>query len=108
MATTITDKRLYTCKDVEMMVTIKTISENFKRYILELAAVRTNWTPEYAEGLITRIDGILHTHLGIDSKKDFRSATTVAESMQFPARRDISYFKTQIEDDFKKDPTKRD
>jgi hypothetical protein len=28
--------------------------------------------------------------------------------MQFPAKRDISYFKTQIDDDFKKDVSRRD
>ena len=97
----------YKCKDVDMMVTIKTIAETFRRYNSELSPVRTDWTSEYADSLNTRIDNALRTHLGIDSKKDLRSATKIVESLQFPAKRDLSFFKIQIEDDFKKDPTKR-
>jgi hypothetical protein len=100
--------RNYTCKDVDMLMASNTIAESFKTNILELAATRTDWNEQYATNLISRIDDAMHTHLGIDVKKDLRSATSTLVSLQFPAKRDISYFKTQIDDDFKKDASKRD
>jgi len=99
--------RSYHTPDVHMLVASKTIAENFKRLILELGSVRTDWTSQYAESLITRIEDALNTNLGIDSKKDLRSATTIVASLQLPAKRDISFFKIQIDEDFKKDPTKK-
>ena len=99
--------RSYHTPDVHMLVASKTIAENFKRLILELGSVRTDWTSQYAESLITRINDALHSNLGIDSKKDLRSATTIVASLQLPAKRDISFFKIQIDEDFKKDPTKK-
>ena len=100
--------RNYSCKDVEMLMASKTIAESFKNNISELATTRTDWNEQYATGLISRITEAMHTHLGIDAKKDLRSATTAVVSLQFPAKRDISYFKTQIDDDFKKDTPRRD
>ena len=100
--------RNYNCKDVDMLMASKTIAETFKTNISELATTRTDWTEQYATDLILRIDNAIHTHLGIDVKKDLRSATTALVSLQFPARRDISYFKTQIDDDFKKNAPRRD
>ena len=100
--------RNYNCKDVDMLMASKTIAETFKTNISELATTRTDWTEQYATDLILRIDNAIHTHLGIDVKKDLRSATTALVSLQFPARRYISYFKTQIDDDFKKNAPRRD
>ena len=100
--------RNYNCKDVDMLMASKTIAETFKTNISELATTRTDWTEQYATDLILRIDNAIHTHLGIDVKKDLRSATTALVSLQFPAKRDISYFKTQIDDDFKKNAPRRD
>jgi hypothetical protein len=100
--------RNYSCKDVDMLMASKTIAESFNTNISDLATTRTDWTNQYATGLISRIEDAMHTHLGIDAKKDLRSATTALVSLQFPAKRDISYFKTQIDDDFKKDAPRRD
>src|SRR3989304_6809525 len=100
--------RNYSCKDVDMLMASKTIAESFKTNISELSTTRTDWTEQYATGLITRIDNSIETHLGIDAKKDLRNATTTLASIQVPAKRDVSYFKTQIDEDFKKETTKRD
>jgi len=100
--------RTYSCKDVDMLMASKTIAESFKTNISELSTTRTDWTEQYATGLITRIDNSIETHLGIDAKKDLRNATTTLASIQVPAKRDVSYFKTQIDEDFKKETTKRD
>jgi len=100
--------RNYSCKDVDMLMASKTIAESFKTNISELSTTRTDWTEQYATDLITRIDNAIETHLGIDAKKDLRNATATLASIQVPAKRDVSYFKTQIDEDFKKETSKRD
>ncbi|MBN2612914.1 MAG: hypothetical protein JXB00_15265 [Bacteroidales bacterium] len=100
--------RNYSCKDVDMLMASKTIAENFWANISELSATRTDWSEQYANDLITRIDNAIETHLGIDAKKDLRNATVTLASIQVPARRDVSYFKTQVDEDFKKETSKRD
>jgi hypothetical protein len=99
--------RNYSCKDVDMLMASKTIAESFKTNISELSTTRTDWTEPYATGLITRIDHSIETYLGIDAKKDLRSATAILASIQVPAKRDVSFFKTQIDEDFKKETSKK-
>ncbi|MBN2612765.1 MAG: hypothetical protein JXB00_14510 [Bacteroidales bacterium] len=53
-----------------------------------------------------RIDQAIETHLGIDAKKELRDATAALASIQAPARRDVSFLKTQIDEDFKKETSK--
>jgi len=100
--------RNYSCKDVDMLMASKTIAESFRTNISELSTTRTDWTEQYATDLITKIDNAIETHLGIDAKKDLRNATATLSSIQVPAKRDVSYFKTQIDEDFKKETSKRD
>jgi hypothetical protein len=98
-------KRNYNCKDVDMLMTSKTVAGSFKANISELSAVRTDWTENYATGLETRIDNTIENDLGVDVKKDLRNASAALAAIQVPARRDLSFFKTQIDDDFKNDPS---
>ncbi len=100
--------RNYSCKDVYMLLTSKTIAGNFKSNISELAAVRNDWTEEYATNLVLRIDQTIETHLGIDAKKELRDATSGLSSIQISAKRDLSFFKTQIDEDFKAEPATHD
>jgi hypothetical protein len=100
--------RNYSCKDVDMLMASKTIAGSFRAHIAELSAIRSDWTEEYADGLTTRIDNGITNFLGIDSKKDLRGASAILASIQAPARRDVSFFKIQVMDDFKKDAARRD
>ena len=100
--------RNYNCSDVDMTMTSKTVAESFKAYISELSGVRTDWTESYANSLITRIDNAIDKYLGVDAKKALREATASLTAIQVPAKRDVSFFKTQIDDDFKKEPARRD
>jgi len=99
--------RNYNYKDVDMLMASKTIAESFKTNLSELSATRTDWTEQYAIELISRIDDAIENNLGVDAKKYLRNATTILTSIQVPAKRDVSYFKTQIDDDFKKESSKR-
>lgn len=100
--------RNYTCKDVDMLVASKTIAESFRNNIGELSATRTTWTAQYANELVGRIDAAISGSLGIDAKKDLRGATATLTSVEIPAKRDVAYFKLQVAEDFKKDPTRKD
>jgi hypothetical protein len=99
--------RNYSYKDVDMLMASKTIAESFRANIAELSATRTVWTEQYANDLIARIDTGIGNCLGVDAKKDLRGATAALVTIQAPARRDIAFLKTQIDEDFKKDPTRR-
>ena len=100
--------RNYSYKDVDMLTGSRIVAVNFKSNISELSTVRSNWTEEYATGLVLRIDQTIESHLGIDAKKDLRDATSGLSSIQVAAKRDLSFFKTQIDDDFKTQPATRD
>jgi hypothetical protein len=101
-------KRNYSYKDVDMLTGLKIVAGNFISCIGELSAVRSDWTEQYAIDLAARINQTIETHLGIDAKKDLRGATSGVSSIQASARRDLSFFKTQIDDDFKSEPATRD
>ncbi|HBH50123.1 MAG TPA: hypothetical protein DDX98_15870 [Bacteroidales bacterium] len=99
--------RNYNYKDVDMLMASKTIAESFKANISELSTTRTDWTEQYADELIGRIDSAIENNLGVDVKKVLRDATASLVAIQIPAKRDLSYFKTQVDDDFKKDSSKK-
>jgi len=99
--------RNYSHKDVDMLMASKTVMESFKTNLSELSTVRTNWTEEYANKLSTKIDDAIDNYLGVDSKKELRDATEKVLSIQMPAKRDLSFIKTQIEVDFVKDSKKK-
>jgi len=99
--------RNYNYKDVDMTMASKTIVERFKEHLSELSNVRTNWTPDYADTLSTKIDQAMDEYLGIDPKLALREATEKVISIQMPAKRDLSFFKSQIEVDFAKDSKKK-
>lgn len=88
--------RTYSYKDVDMLMASKTIAESFKANLSELSTTRTDWTEQYANTLVTKIDDAIENHLGVDAKKDLRDASASLASIQVPAKRDVSYFKTQV------------
>jgi hypothetical protein len=47
-----TKNRNYNFKDVDMLMTSKTIAENFKPNISELSATRSDWTEKFVDDLI--------------------------------------------------------
>jgi hypothetical protein len=99
--------RNYNCPDVDMLMASKTIAESLKANISELSTTRSDWTEQYATDLGTRIDNAIENNLGVDAKKGLRNATTALHAIQAPAMRDLSFFKTQIDDDFKKEPSQK-
>ena len=93
-------ERNYNCKDVDMLLACKTISESLKANIAELSLARTTWNIDYVGGLSTKIDNAMDQYLGMDKKKELREATARLSAIQAPALRDLSFLKTQLEVDF--------
>ncbi len=100
--------RSYSCSDVDMLTVSRTIAERFRTNISVLSTVRTDWTEQYADELNARLISLMEKNLGIDSKKNLRNASMALNEIHIPARRDVSFFKTQIEEDFKDKPNLRD
>lgn len=98
--------RNYNFKDVDMLMAAKTVTESFKANIGELSVIRTNWNEEYANQIDGKIDDAIENYLGVDKKKELRSATSKLSAIQMPALRDVSFLKTQLEVDFSADKTK--
>jgi hypothetical protein len=92
--------RNFNYKDVDMLLASKTVSESFKLNIADLSVIRTNWDVDYSNQLCERIDLAIENYLGLDKKKELRSATSKLAAIQMPALRDISFLKTQLEVDF--------
>lgn len=95
-----TQTRVYTYKDSDMLMASKVIATSLTNQLPDLSMVRTNWTPEYAQALHTKIDDAMENYLGLDKKKALRDATAALTAMQSPALRDLQFMKTQIEVDF--------
>ena len=100
--------RIYPYKDADMLMASKIIAGNFKNNISELSTVRTDWTTDYSDKLDIRVNNVLEGYLGVNSKNDLLNATASLSAIQVQAKSDLSFFKTQIDDDFKDDKTKRD
>ncbi len=96
--------RHYRCSNIEMCLASQTIAGNFRIHLAELATKRTNWTTEYADDLEARIKGIMKDVLGLDPKIDLRAATETLSKLMGPAKRDLSFFKAEIDQDLKKEP----
>ncbi len=95
-----TNQRIYNYKDVDMLLASKTIYQSMRDHIAELSPVRTTWTAEYADERINHVDNTIELYLGLDKRRELRQATMQVTSIQAPARRDVSFLKTQLEVDF--------
>lgn len=95
--------RIYSYKDVVMLMAAKSILQSMQANLGALSMVRSNWTEAYVTDLITRIENAIENFLGLDKKQPLREATDLLKKIVAPALRDLSFVKTQIEVDFDKD-----
>ncbi|QYS87212.1 hypothetical protein JJC03_04780 [Flavobacterium oreochromis] len=105
MSTTVT--RNYGGKDVDMLIACSTLIENAILYKRHLQEKRKTWTDEFFSNLQDKISKALEEHLGIDSAKDLRNATSFLETIQVMAENDLAEVKIQIIEDFKKDSVRK-
>jgi hypothetical protein len=100
-------KRKYKVKDIDMLVAGSTLIENAIANKTFLQTKRSNWTDDFFTSIQTQIDTALEEHLGVDSAKDLRGATQVLQTIQKQSLDDLAEVKTQIIEDFKKEPAKK-
>ncbi len=100
-------QRKYKSKDVEMLTAAATIIDNAIANKTLLQTKRSTWTDAFLNDLKTQIETTTETFLGKDAAKNMREATQTVVSIQAKAQKDLSEFKTQIDQDFKKVPTQK-
>lgn len=85
---------------VNTLMACRIIATRFLTDIDILSLVRTNWTAEYANGLLSRVDDAFDNHLGRDSTKLQRLKTMELSNLIEPVKRDLAFLKVQINVDF--------
>lgn len=91
--------RIYSVKDVEMLLAARTIAKNFRAHLPDLAGLRTNWDESYAKSLEERIDATIEEYLGRDKQKELKEATLIVTRSQASAILELNLLKTQIKID---------
>jgi hypothetical protein len=100
-------KRAYKFSDVVMLTSISTIVENAITHKTALIAKRSTWGDPFFSNLKLRIDTLIQTYIGVDSAKSLRNATQTLLAIQEIALEKLSFFKVQIDADFKKTPVRK-
>ena len=101
-------KRVFKCKDVDMLTVAGTILEHSTTHKTFLVSKRANWTDPFMPDLETRIHNAFTNVLGFDNAQQMRNATIVVYGIQANALRDIAEFKVQVTEDFKTNKARRD
>lgn len=99
-------ERNYSYKDVEMLVSAKTLCDNFKAHKTAIVAIRATWADPFIANLQTRIDTAISTYLGLDPKKDLKLATQQVLQLQAQALINLALFKVNIAADYATDKTR--
>lgn len=94
--------RIYTIKDVDMLVTASTIIESAIANKKFLQTKRPAWADPFFDNLKIRIEVATQTYLGVDNAKDLRQAMQSLTTIQKAALTALAECKVQIEEDFKK------
>ena len=92
--------RIYSYKDVVMLMAAKTILQSLLNCQGELMMARSKWTMTYVIELIVKVDAALENFLGLDTKQSLRHATKLLKEIKEPVIRDLGFIKTQIDADF--------
>ena len=99
--------RNYKCKDVEMLITAATINDSAIKNKTFLQSKRANWADPFFEDFKEEIDQTIEDYLGLDSAKQLRDSTKIVLEIQANAMKDLAELKTQIDADFKSNPSQR-
>lgn len=83
--------------DLEMLLTCKTIADNFAANIQELRQVNTKWTDEYLVSILNRVDRAFNYYLGLEANREIEQARNKLNNIQAQALRAVAFLKTRIE-----------
>lgn len=90
-----------------MLFVLKTIAQSFKSNIQELSVIKSNWTTDYADDLVLRIDDIIEQQLGVNSLMKLRKATSNLDALVSSANKELTFFKRLIESSYKEDVVRK-
>ncbi len=96
-------ERTYSFKDVDMLISAKTLCNNFRDHKTDIVALRSTWADPFIDNFETRIDDAISNYLGLDPKKDLKLATQEVLTIQANAMRDIALFKVNLQADYATD-----
>lgn len=94
-------KRAYKGSDANMLTVAGTITTNAITYKTELVAKRSTWADPFLPNLQMRVGRAFPDILGVDNSKSLRDATALVHSIMADATTELSFFKVQVEQDFK-------
>lgn len=87
----------YQANDLEMLLTCKTIANNFAANIQELKIVNKNWTDEFLASVLNRVDRAFNYYLGLEANREIEQARNKLNNIQAQALRAVAFLKTRIE-----------
>lgn len=87
----------FQANDLEMLLTCKTIADNFTANIQELRQVNTKWTDEYLVSILNRVDRAFNYYLGLEANREMEQARNKLNNIQAQALRAVAFLKTRIE-----------
>ncbi len=100
-------ERLYSYKDVDMLIGARVVGESFKKYKDEIIAIRSRWADPFIDDYELNVNTVIDTHLGIDAKSLQKLATHDINALQKEAGKKLSLFKTLITVDFSSDKVRK-
>jgi len=90
-------------KTADFLLAARNITYAMRDHADELKVLRSDITNEYIDGLEEKINKVLAENLGVKSDNECAITLRAVNSIRIPALRDVSFLKTQVETDFKKD-----
>lgn len=95
--------KTYHYKDIVMLIAAGMVLKHFRDNLEELSVLRSDWNQKYADDLDQRINEIWENHIREDYRSDLREATDRVMEVSEAARKDLYFFKVQVESDFDKE-----
>jgi hypothetical protein len=87
----------YQANDLEMLLTCKTIADNFASNIQELKKANSKWNDEFLALVLSRVDRAFNYYLGLEANREVEQARNKLNNIQAQALRAVAFLKTRIE-----------
>lgn len=97
-------EHLFPGKTVNFVLASNVVARIFLENISELNAVKTTWTPQYAEEFEARANRIAGEYLGVNNRNQLFKITQVLNSSITTVKDDLITLRKHIEADFKRTP----
>lgn len=95
--------RVYKGRDIMMLTALHIIIKAFLKFQKILGEVQLNWTIEFGNALLKKIDSTKRRVIGNSTKTDLKSVSDELYALQDDVEDLLSQLKTQIEVNFRKD-----